>query len=88
MRSATTGKVALGQGDAYFGYGDYAKSAEMYRLALTKGGVDTAIANLRLGAALARGGDKAGATAAFQAVSGNPRAALAQYWLVWLSQKA
>lgn len=87
-RAATTGKVALGQGDAYYGYGDYAKSAEMYRLALTKGGVDAATANLRLGAALARSGDKAGATTALQAVSGGPRETLAKYWLIWVSQKA
>ncbi len=87
-RSSSNGKVALGQGDAYFGYGDYAKAAEMYRLALTKSGVDPATANLRLGASLARSGDKAGATTAFQAVQGGNRAPLAQYWLIWLGQKA
>ena len=85
-RGAATGKTALGEGDAYFGYGDYAKSAEMYRLALSKGGVDTATANLRLGAALARSGDKAGAATAFAAVSGAPRGALAQYWTIWLAK--
>ena len=87
-RAASTGKTALGQGDAYYGYGEYAKSAEMYRLAVAKGGVDAATANLRLGAALARGGDTAGATTAFKAVSGGPRATLAQFWLAWLSHKA
>lgn len=87
-RSGTTGKTALGQGDAYYGYGNYAKSAEMYRLALTKGGVDPATANLRLGAALARGGDKPGATTAFQAVTSGPRATLAKYWLVWIAPNA
>ena len=86
-RAAGTGKIALGQGDAYYGYADYSKAAEMYRLALTKGGVDTATANLRLGAALARGGDKAGATTALQAVSGAPRETLAKYWLLWLASK-
>ncbi len=87
-RSASTGKTALGQGDAYYGYGEYAKSAEMYRLALSKGGVDAATANLRLGAALARGGDKAGAATAFGAVNSGPRATLAKYWQTYLAQKA
>lgn len=83
-RGSATGKTALGQGDAYYGYADYAKAAEMYRLALSKGGVDAATANLRLGATLARAGDKAGAVTALQAVSGGPRATLAKFWLVWL----
>ena len=87
-RAASTGKLALGEGDAYYGYGDYAKAAEMDRLALSKGGVDANTANLRLGAALARAGDKAGATAALQAVKGGMRETLAGYWLIWLGQKA
>jgi len=87
-RSAATGKTALGQGDAYFGYGDYAKAAEMYRLAATKSGVDPTTVNLRLGAALARGGDKAGATTALAGATTGPRATLAKYWLAWLDRKA
>ena len=86
---AATGKTALGTGDAYYGYGNYAKAAEMYRLAATKSsGADAATANLRLGAALAMAGDKAGATTAFNAVTGTPRAQLGKYWLVYLGQKA
>lgn len=87
-RNAATGKAALATADAYYGYGDYAKAAELYRVAVTKGSVDVDIANLRLGAALARGGDKAGATTAFGTVKSGPRANLAQYWLLWLGQKA
>ncbi len=87
-RAAATGKIALGQGDAYYGYADYAKAADMYRLALTKGGIDTATANLRLGASLAKAGDKAGATAALQLVKGAPREAIASYWMIWVGQKA
>lgn len=86
-RGSATGKSAFGLADAYFGYADYAKAAELYRLALAKGGVDANIANLRLGAALARGGDKAGATAAFGLVKGPPRETLATYWLIWVGQK-
>ncbi len=85
-RGAATGKTALGQGDAHYGYGDYAKAAEMYRLAASKGGVDAPTANLRLGAALARGGDKAGAATAFAAVGNGPRATLAKYWQAWLAK--
>ena len=87
-RASATGKTALGQGDAYYGYGDYAKAADMYRLALTKGGIDTATANLRLGASLAKSGDKAGATTALQLVKGSPRETLATYWIIWVGQKA
>jgi hypothetical protein len=85
---APNGKAALGTGDAYFGYGNYAKAAEMYKLAGTKGGVDAATANLRLGAALAMAGDKAGATAALQTVTSGPRAQLAQFWLIKVNGKA
>ncbi|MGI4878492.1 MAG: tetratricopeptide repeat protein, partial [Janthinobacterium lividum] len=87
-RASATGKTAMGQGDAYFGYAEYAKAADMYRLALTKGGIDAATANLRLGATLAKSGDKAGATTALQAVKGAPREALASYWMIWLNSKA
>lgn len=86
---APNGKTALGTGDAYYGYGNYAKASAMYRLAATKStGVDAATANLRLGAALAMSGDKAGAATAFNAVTGTPRAQLGKYWLVYLGQKA
>jgi hypothetical protein len=37
--------------------------------------------------ALARSGDKAGATAAFNAVTG-PRADIAKFWLTYLNQKS
>jgi tetratricopeptide (TPR) repeat protein len=77
---------AFGTADAYLGYGDNAKAAALYRAALGKSGVDAGAANLRLGIALARAGDTAGATAAFNAVTG-PRARLAKLWIDWLSSK-
>jgi hypothetical protein len=55
----------------------------MYRAALSKGGVDANEVNTRLGIALARSGDKAGAQAAFGAVTGNPRAGIAALWTTW-----
>lgn len=86
-RAAANGRIALGTADAYLGYGDYAKAAEMYRLALTKGGVDADMVNTRLGLALGKTGDKAGAEAALKAVSGGQRAQLAKYYQIWLGQQ-
>lgn len=81
-------KIALVTGDAYFGYADYAKAASLYKQAVGAANVDQATANLRMGMALAKSGDKAGAAKAFQAVSGGPREALAKYWLAYLNQAA
>jgi hypothetical protein len=67
--------------------GDYAKAAELYRMSMTKPGVDASVANLHIGMALARAGDKAGATTALNAVTG-PRADIAKFWLAYLNQRA
>lgn len=80
---AGTAAAALSMGDAYYGYGQYAEAAELYRAALQKG-ADANIGNLRLGAALVQGGQRPQAEAAFRAVTG-PGADLAQLWLLWLS---
>ena len=77
-------KLALGTGDAYYGYGEFAKAAVLYKQAIGGAGVDPATANLRLGASLARAGDKAGATEALNQVKGGLREALARYWLVFV----
>ena len=82
-----TAKPALATGDLLYGYGQYDKAAELYRAALKKSGADASLINLHLGMALARSGDKAGATAAFNAVTG-PRAEVAKYWLAYLSTQA
>jgi TolA-binding protein len=74
-------------GEAYYGYGDYQKSAELFRAALGKQGVDKDLANLRLGMALARAGDKAGATAALNA-AGGAQAEVAKLWLTYVSTAA
>jgi tetratricopeptide (TPR) repeat protein len=78
-KSAGDGKLAALTAEAYYGQGNYAKAAELYRTALQKGGVDAGEVNTRLGIALAAQGDKAGATAAFDAVKGAPRADLAGF---------
>ncbi|MCY7399315.1 MAG: hypothetical protein LH466_10840 [Sphingomonas bacterium] len=72
-------KPAMVLGEAYFGYGDHAKAAAMFRAAQGKSGVDAELASLRLGMALAASGDKAGAATALARVTG-PRAEVARYW--------
>jgi len=81
--AAKDGKIAASTADAYLGQNNYAKAAELYRAALGKGGVDANEVNTRLGIALARSGDKAGAQAAFGAVTGSPRAGIAALWNTW-----
>jgi len=82
--AGSNGGAALRVGDALFSYGEYGQAAELYRAALQKGGQDANVVNTRLGAALALGGQRTEAEAAFRAVTG-PRAELAQLWLLWLS---
>lgn len=84
--TAATGKPAANTANAFLGYGEYAKAAELYRVALQKGGVDANEVNTRLGIALARSGDKAGAAEAFAKVSGpGVRKQIADLWSVWLT---
>jgi len=85
--AAASARQAMVTAEAYYGYGDYAKSAELFRAALTKQGVDKDLANLRLGMALARAGDKPGAEAALKA-AGGAQAEVAKLWLTYLATKA
>ena len=84
LAGSGTGREARGTADAYFGYGEYAEAAELYRAALQKGGEDANLLNLRLGAALALAGRRAEAEAALRSVTG-PRSGLAAFWLLWLA---
>ena len=86
-KSAVSGMALLRIGDRYYAMGNYAKAVELYKMAMSKPGVDAAVVNLHIGMALAKAGDKAGATAAFNAVTG-PRAEIAKFWLTYLNQKA
>lgn len=81
--NSPTGKIALNTADGYLGYGEWAKAIAMYKLALQKGGVDANVVNTRLGIALAKSGDTAGAKAAFAQVTG-PRKPLADLWTVFV----
>lgn len=87
VKSATSGVNVLRIGDRFYAMGNYSRAAQLYRQAKSKAGVDQDVANLHLGMALARAGDKAGATAAFNAVTG-ARAEIAKFWLVYVQQHA
>ncbi|MEO7814883.1 MAG: tetratricopeptide repeat protein [Sphingomicrobium sp.] len=84
--AGANGKAMIDAGDGLYGMGAYAEAVPLYRAALAKGG-DAGLANLHLGMALARSGDKAGATAALNAVTG-ANADVARYWLLWLATTA
>jgi tetratricopeptide (TPR) repeat protein len=85
-KTATSGMALLRIGDRYYGMGQFAKAADIYRQSMGKPGVDPNIANIHLGMALARLGDKAGAKTAFSAVTG-PRADIAKFWLLYLQSQ-
>jgi hypothetical protein len=86
-QKAANGKIAAATGDAYLGYGDYAKAAAMFELAKQKGGVEADEINSRLGIAKVLGGDNAGAKAAFEAVQAGSRKQVAGLWLAYLGTK-
>jgi tetratricopeptide (TPR) repeat protein len=85
-KSAANGNALVRIGDRYLAMGDQAKAVELYKMAIAKPDTDVAVANLHLGMALTKAGDKAGATAAFNAVTGS-RAEIAKFWLIYLNQK-
>jgi tetratricopeptide (TPR) repeat protein len=86
-KTAQTGMALLHIGDRYYAAGNYAKAAELYRMAQAKPDVDPNVAKLHIGMALARAGDKAGATAALNSVTG-ARADVAKFWLTYVNQRA
>jgi tetratricopeptide (TPR) repeat protein len=73
-------------GDAYYGAGNYAKAADMYRQAVAKG-AEANLANLRLGEALVLSGDRAGAAAALGKVGGS-LTEVGKFWLVYVNGAA
>ncbi len=82
-KTAQGGSSLIKIADRFYGIGDYARAAELYREAMAKGGADADLTNLHLGMALARSGDKAGAAAALKAVGGT-QAEIAKYWLIYV----
>lgn len=86
-RRGANGKIAAATADAYLGYGDYAKAASLFEVARQKGGVDADEISTRIGIALTRSGNLAGAKAAFAAVQGGARKQIASLWLSYLTTK-
>lgn len=84
---AVDGAAALKAADATLAAGEHAKAAELYQIALQKGGVDADTVNQRLGIALALDGQRTPAEAALRQVSG-ARGPLAALWMLWLAQRA
>ena len=80
--NAATGTNAMSAADGYMSLGEYAAAIPLYRMAIEKGSVDSELANIRLGMALARTGDAAGARAALDLVVG-PRASIARLWRIY-----
>lgn len=80
-----TYKSAVIAGDLVYGYKDFAKAAELYKVALTKPGADVQQGNFRLGLALAQAGDKVGAKAALDQVTSGGYAPLAGYAKAWVA---
>lgn len=78
-------KEMITVGNNFYAYGKFDRAADMYRKALGAG-ADAGLANLHLGMALVRTGDKAGAMAALKAVTGE-YAPIAQFWILY-AQKA
>ncbi|MDG2002867.1 MAG: hypothetical protein P8J20_05995 [Novosphingobium sp.] len=87
-RKASTGKIAAATGDAYLGYGDYAKAVEMFELALQKGGISADEVNTRIGIAQTKNGNDTAATAALSKVQGGVRGTLAKYWSDYIERSA
>ncbi|MEA3542219.1 MAG: hypothetical protein U9R77_08890 [Pseudomonadota bacterium] len=85
--AASSGKEALALGDNYVSLGQFPQAVEQYRLALTKGGVDAGRVNARLGIALARSGDYAGAQAALAQATDSDWASVAGFWSTWIDQQ-
>ncbi|MCB2079147.1 MAG: hypothetical protein KDE55_15805 [Novosphingobium sp.] len=76
-----------GAADALLSYGEAAKAADLYQIALGKPGVDTAQVLTRLGIAQVDSGNYAGAQATFAKVSG-ARKPIAELWSAYAAQKA
>lgn len=87
-RASKTGKLARATADGYISHREWAKAADLYAVALQKGGEDAMLVNTRIGIAKAMLNDKAGAREAFAKVQGGTRGNLARLWELFVDQKA
>lgn len=83
-KTVQSANALLRIGDRLYGSGNYTDAVTLYRQAQARG-ANAATVNLYTGMALAKAGDRAGATAALKSVTG-PSADIAQYWLIYLNQ--
>lgn len=83
----STAATAMAAGDAFLSYDDFAKSADLYRIAEAKPGADKDRANTRLGIAQLSLGQIAEAQATLAKITG-PRKAMAQLWSIYAAQLA
>jgi tetratricopeptide (TPR) repeat protein len=83
---AATAATASAAGDAFLSYGENAKAEELYKIALSKPGVDIARVQTRLGIAQADLGKYAEAQASFAKVTG-VRAPIAALWAAYAKSK-
>jgi hypothetical protein len=86
-KNSANGKIALATADALLGYAEYEKAATLYQAAITKGGVDTARAQMGLGIANVGKSDWTAAKQAFASVTGS-RKSIADFWSLWIDQQA
>lgn len=82
-----TAATAMAAGDAFLSYDDAAKAEEMYKIALTKPGVDAPRVMTRLGIAQADQGKSAEAQETLSKVTGI-RGPIAQLWSAYAKSKA
>jgi Flp pilus assembly protein TadD len=81
LAAAKTGQEIERVGELYFSAGDYANAAATLQKAVARGGLeDTDRANMLLGIALKRKGDKAAAMKAFDAIKDPKFAEVAKLW--------
>ena len=81
-----TARRARSTADALYGYGDYAKAAALYQVALDKGDTEADLVKLRLGAAQHLSGNHEAAKTTLAGVNG-PRQRLAKLWLINIAAK-
>ncbi len=86
-KSGETGSLAIAAGNAFLNFGESAKAAELYELALTRSDTDRGEALTRLGIAQVQAGDYAAAQTTFEKVEGK-RAPIAQLWAAYAAQAA
>lgn len=84
-RAGSKGELAAKAGDAYLAARSFAKAAELYRLAESKGVADKDRNTLHLGIALALGGDREGARTALALVVADPLASIARLWTIYVT---